>query len=147
MTYFGGEVVPTAQPVGFDGWPAMQGSPTAFTAPIQPFQSGQPGSAAPLGLAGPGGSSLGWTWPRPLGVGQVPVEPLRQQAAALLQRCYHWLDAAVPIVPQVSWLVPALVTAVQQYEAQQYEACLAQTLAVIQTMRQVQAAVPTLPAL
>lgn len=77
----------------------------------------------------------------------MPAEALRQQAAALLQHCYHWLETAVPIMPQAAWLAPPLVTAVQQYEAEQYDACLAQTLAVIQGARQVQAAVPTLPPL
>jgi hypothetical protein len=92
--------------------------------------------------------ALAGTWP-PAGVGagvwSVTAEALRQQAAAALQRCYHWLEVALPIVPQVSSLVPILVTAVQQYEAQQYEASLHQSLAVIQAVRQVQATVPTLP--
>jgi hypothetical protein len=43
--------------------------------------------------------------------------------------------------------VPILVTAVQQYEAQQYQASLHQSLVVVQAARQVQAAVPTLPPL
>jgi hypothetical protein len=74
----------------------------------------------------------------------LPAEALRQQAAALLQRCYHWLETAVPAAPQAAGLVPALVTAVAQYEAQQYEACLAQTAMVIGAARHLQMSVPTL---
>lgn len=77
----------------------------------------------------------------------VAAEAMRQQAAALLQRCYRWLEAAVMVVPQVAGFVPPLVTAVAQYEAQQYDACLMQTAAVITAIRQVQLSVPTLPPL
>jgi hypothetical protein len=77
----------------------------------------------------------------------VPAEALRQQSAALLQHCYRWLEAAVAIVPQIAELAPGVLTAVQQYEAQQYEDCLAQVAAAIQTARQLCLAVPTLPPL
>jgi hypothetical protein len=77
----------------------------------------------------------------------VAAEAMRQQAAALLQRCYRWLEAAVTVVPQTAGFVPPLVTAVAQYEAQQYDACLAQTAAVITAVRQLQLSVPTLPPL
>jgi hypothetical protein len=83
----------------------------------------------------------------PMAAPAMPPEALRQQAAALLQRCYRWLEAAVPVVPQVAGFVPALATAVAQYEAQQYDACLAQAIAVITAARQVQMSVPTLPPL
>jgi hypothetical protein len=78
---------------------------------------------------------------------QAPSEALRHQSAALLQRCYRWLEAAVPAVPQVAGLVPPLVTAVAQYEAQQYEACLNQTAMVIGAARHLQMSVPALPPL
>jgi hypothetical protein len=77
----------------------------------------------------------------------IPAEALRQQAAAVLQHCYRWLESAVPIVPQTGELAPALVAAVQQYEALQYDASLAQALAVVQTVRHLRAAAPALPPL
>lgn len=85
--------------------------------------------------------------PAPTAAYHEPNEALRHQSAALLQRCYRWLEAAVPAVPQVSSLVPPLVTAVAQYEAQQYEACLNQTAMVITAARHLQASVPALPPL
>jgi hypothetical protein len=147
VTYFGGEATPMPQPAGFGGWTAMQASPMAPTqvqpgwptmpAPVRPAPAGtwSPGAGAGMGLGAEPS------------VRSVTAEALRQQVAAALQRCYHWLEVAIPIVPQVSWLVPILVTAVQQYEAQQYQASLYQSWAVVQAMRQVQAAVPTLPQL
>jgi hypothetical protein len=77
----------------------------------------------------------------------VGVEALRQQAAALLQHCYRWLESAVPVVPPAAELVPVLVTAVQLYEAQQYEACLTHTLMAAQAAHQLRMAVPALPPL
>jgi hypothetical protein len=74
-------------------------------------------------------------------------EMLRQQAAAALQRCYRWLEVTVPVIPQLAGLVPAVVTAVQQYEARQYTASLHQVHAVVTVIRQVQATVPMLPVL
>jgi hypothetical protein len=77
----------------------------------------------------------------------IPAEALRQQAAAVLQHCYRWLESAVPILPQTAELVPVLVTAVQQYEAQQYDACLTQVASVVQAVRQLRLTVPALPPL
>jgi hypothetical protein len=77
----------------------------------------------------------------------IPAEVLRQQSAAVLQHCYRWLESAVSIVPQTAELVPAMVTAVQQYEAQQYDACLAQAQAVVLAVRQLRQVVPALPVL
>jgi hypothetical protein len=54
----------------------------------------------------------------PVIVGQPTIdEPLRQRAAALLQHTYRWLEAGLPDAPQLSAAVPAVVTAVQLYEA------------------------------
>jgi hypothetical protein len=75
------------------------------------------------------------------------TEAMRQNAAAVIQRCYRWMEAAVPVLPQVTALVPALVTAIQQYEAQQYAACAQQGLAVVAVIQQLRATVPALPAL
>jgi len=72
---------------------------------------------------------------------------LRQQAAAALQRCYRWLEMAVPVVPELAAVVPAMVTAVQQFEARQYAASLIQLTAVVAVLRRVQAAAPMLPIL
>jgi hypothetical protein len=72
---------------------------------------------------------------------------LCRQTGALLQYCYRWLEQAIPVLPQLADLVPALVTAVHQYEAQQFEASLAQTLGVIRVLQQVRLTVPGLPAL
>jgi hypothetical protein len=78
----------------------------------------------PLGLLGASGAG-----------GQPSTEALRQQAAALIQRCYRWLEAAAPAMPRTSALVPAMITAVQQYEARQYTVCLNQAAAVAATIR------------
>jgi hypothetical protein len=72
---------------------------------------------------------------------------LRRQTGALLQYCHRWLEQAVPVLPQLAGVVPALVTAVHQYEAQQFEASLAQTLGVVRVLHQVRLAVPALPVL
>jgi hypothetical protein len=85
--------------------------------------------------------------PQPGGSVPASEEVLRQQAAAALQRCYRWLEVAVPVIPQLAGLVPAVVTAVQQYEARQYAASLHQVFAVVTVVRQVQATVPILPVL
>jgi hypothetical protein len=71
-------------------------------------------------------------------------EPLRQQAAALLQHTYRWLEAAIPDVPQLAAVVPATVTAVQLYEAAQYPACLGQITAVMSNLQQARGVFPTL---
>jgi len=80
---------------------------------------------------------------RPLAVD----EAMRQQAAASLQHTYRWLEAAIPIAPQLSGMASPLVTAVQLYQAQQYPACLDQVSAVIGQLRQARWAFPTLPPL
>ena len=68
----------------------------------------------------------------------VPTtEAMRQPAAAGIQRCYRWLEAATPV----------LVTAVQQYAARQYPACLQQVEVVALAVQQLRTAVPALPAL
>ncbi|HKS99901.1 MAG TPA: hypothetical protein VJT31_10255 [Rugosimonospora sp.] len=76
-----------------------------------------------------------------------PVEALRRQTGALLQYCYRWLEQAVPVLPQLADAVPALVIAVHQYEAQQYEASLAQVLGVVRALQRVRLSVPALPPL
>jgi hypothetical protein len=84
----------------------------------------------------------------PIDVGQPAVdETLRQQAAALLQHTYRWLEAGLPDAPQLSAVVPAVVTAVQLYEAAQYPACLGQITAVMANLQQARGAFPTLRAL
>jgi hypothetical protein len=79
-------------------------------------------------------------------VGGAPAvqEALRQQAAALIQHTYRWLEAAIPDVPQLSAVVPTMVTAVQLYQAQQYPACLNQITAVIANLQQARGVFPTL---
>jgi hypothetical protein len=84
----------------------------------------------PLGM--PSGALSG---PVPGGIGQPSTEALRQQAAALIQRCYRWLEAVAPAQPRSSTLVPAMITAVQQYEARQYTVSLNQASAVAATIR------------
>lgn len=92
----------------------------------------------------PGGLPVGIRMP---GMAAPTTEAMRQPAAAIIQRCYRWLEAAVPMLPQVAALVPVLVTAVQQYAAQQYTACLQQVAVVAQTVQQLRVAVPALPPL
>jgi hypothetical protein len=75
------------------------------------------------------------------------TEAMRQPAAAGIQRCYRWLEAATPVLPEVAALAPVLVTAVQQYAARQYPACLQQVEVVALAVQQLRAAVPALPAL
>jgi len=99
------------------------------------------------GLAMMGTATTAVPGPGSMAPPAIPAEAQRQQAAAVLQYCYRWLESAVPIVPQTAELVPVLVTAVQQYEAAQYDACLAQALAVVQTVRQLRMTVPALPPL
>ena len=74
-------------------------------------------------------------------------EAMRQPAAAIIQRCYRWLEASVPMLPQVAALAPVLVTAIQQYAAQQYAACLQQVSTVVATVQQLRLSMPTLPPL
>lgn len=75
------------------------------------------------------------------------TEALRQPAAAVIQRCYRWLQAAVPMLPEAAALAPVLVTAVQQYAARQYPACLQQVNVVALAVRQLRVAMPALPPL
>jgi hypothetical protein len=77
---------------------------------------------------------------------QVSDEAMRQQAAAVIQRSYRWLDASAPLAPQVAGLIPPLITAVQQYEAEQYAASLTGAVAVVQTAQALHGATPILPA-
>jgi len=72
---------------------------------------------------------------------------MRQQAAALLQHVYRWLETVVPAAPQLSGSVGPLLTAVQLYQAQQYGACLDQANAVITSLQRARWAYPTLPPL
>ena len=81
------------------------------------------------------------------GIPAPTTESMRQPAAALIQRCYRWLEAAAPILPQVAALVPVLVTAIHQYEAEQYAVCLQQAVLVAQTAQRLNANAPALPAL
>lgn len=102
------------------------------------------GFAIPVAMHTMGGIAAQQRWISPP---VVDGEAIRHRAAAVLQHCYHWLESAVPLVPESVELIPALVTAVQQYEAQQYAACLAQANAVVQTVRQLRFTVPALPPL
>jgi len=77
----------------------------------------------------------------------VTEDALRQQAAALLQHAYRWLEAAAPIAPQVVTVVPMLVTAVHLYEAGEYPASLNQVQAAIAALKQARLTIPALPPL
>jgi hypothetical protein len=74
-------------------------------------------------------------------------EELREQAAALLQHTYRWLDQAVVDVPRLAGAIPATVAAVQLYEAGQYAPCLHQIAAVLGSLQHARGAFPALPAL
>jgi hypothetical protein len=99
-----------------------------------------------LGIA-PYGAPAMSPFPADRAAAEPTTEAMRQQAAAAIQRCYRWTEAAVPVLPQVAALVPALVITIQQYEAQQYAACLQQALAVVAVIAELRATVPALPAL
>jgi len=92
------------------------------------------------------GAPTGVSTPSVRGLPGYP-EVLAEQAAALLQHTYRWLDEAVVDVPQLAGAVPATITAVELYEAGQFHACLQQIVAVIAGLQQARAAYPTLPAL
>lgn len=128
MTYFSGEIPhhPGLKP--FDGAALLNAARPAI------LPGGLPTAGLPVGIGTPG-------------IAAPTTEAMRQPAAAIIQRCYRWLEAAVPLLPQVAALVPVLVTAVQQYAAQQYTACLQQVAVVAQTVQQLRAAVPALPPL
>lgn len=72
---------------------------------------------------------------------------MRQPAAASIQLCYRWLEAATPVLPQAAALAPGLVTAVQQYTAHQYAASLNQSAAVFHAVQHLRVTVPGLPGL
>jgi hypothetical protein len=74
-------------------------------------------------------------------------EAMRQQAAASLRQTYRWFRDAVPTAPALAGVTPALVAAVQLYEARQYPECLTQTSTTVETLRQARGAYPTLPPL
>jgi tRNA A58 N-methylase Trm61 len=74
-------------------------------------------------------------------------EAQREQAAALLQHTYRWLDEAVVDVPQLADAIPAVVAAVQLYQAGQYSPCLNQITAVVGSLQQARGAFPALPPL
>jgi hypothetical protein len=74
-------------------------------------------------------------------------EAMRQQAAAVLQHTYRWLETAIPVAPQLSSTISPLVTAVQLYQARQYAACLDRAGAVIGSLQQARWTFPTLPPL
>ena len=142
MTYYGGE---TPQPSGiapFDGVALLN---AAAVGAAGGMPAGTP-PGMPPGLLPGTGQPMQPALGMPM-AGQPSTEALRQQAAAVIQRCYRWLEAVVPAVPQFATLVPAMITAVQQYEAQQYAVCLSQAITVAETIRQLQATVPGLPAL
>lgn len=71
-------------------------------------------------------------------------EAIRQRCAAELQRAYRWLEEALPKAPGLSDVVPAIITAVQLYQARQYRACLGEVNAVIANLQQARWAFPTL---
>lgn len=77
----------------------------------------------------------------------VVDEAMRQQSAASLRQTYQWFRDAVPTAPALAGMAPALVAAVQLYEARQYPECLAQTSANLDLLRQARAGHPTLPPL
>lgn len=83
----------------------------------------------------------------PANVAHALTESRRLQAAASLHRCYRWLEQSIQSAPQLGHLVPPLLTAVQLYEAEHYEACLAQTIAVMQVAQQLRSVLPLLPPL
>lgn len=154
MTYFGNEAPQLPGLMPFDGVALMSAAPPGAgqqapgQATIIPSGMTPPGIVAP-GMAAPTMTLLGMVQPGAMTPGPVQptTEAMRQQAAAVIQRCYRWLEAAVPMVPQVAALAPVLVTAVQQYEAQQYPACLQQAVVVAQTAQRLHTQVPGLPPL
>jgi hypothetical protein len=87
---------------------------------------------------------------RPITAAAMPPaveEAIRQRCAAELQRAYRWLEEALPKAPALSNVVPAMITAVQLYQARQYTACLEEVNAVTASLQQARWAFPTLPPL
>jgi hypothetical protein len=74
----------------------------------------------------------------------VAQDAMRQQAAALLQHVYRWLEATAPVEPRVLKVVPVLVAAVHLYEAQEYPACLSQVQVATGALQQVRSTLPAL---
>jgi hypothetical protein len=138
VTFFTGDAAQVPAIAPFDGVALLSAALPATASPG--IATGQPGQPAATGA--PSGQ-LG----QPAMYQQPSPEAMRQQAAATIQRLYRWLEAVVPSLPQVGSLVPALVTAVQQYEAQQYGPCLQQAMLVAQAAQHVQVSVPGLPQL
>jgi len=87
--------------------------------------------------------------PRPVTETMPPAveEAIRQRCAAGLQRAHRWLEEALPKAPALSDVVPAMITAVQLYQARQYKACLDEVNAVIASLEQARWTFPTLPPL
>jgi hypothetical protein len=134
VTFLGGDLNAMAQFAGVEAVPGVGLLSASMPAPAAPTIPLPVGAVGVTGRAGTGAA-------RP------SSDVLCRQTGALLQYCYRWLEQAVPVMPQLADVVPALVTAVHQYEAQQYEASLAQTLGVVRVLHQVRLAVPALPAL
>lgn len=141
MTFFTGDAAQVPAITPFDGVALLSAAlPTAHPG----YAMGQP---AVLNQTAPASAWPTLPFGQPAMLNQPTPEAMRQHAAATIQRLYRWLEVVVPMLPQVGSLVPALVTAVQQYEAQQYGPCLQQALMVAQTAQQVQLSVPGLPPL
>ncbi len=128
MTYFSGDVSQLQPMNPIDGSVLVNGA--LPTIPFGGFFAG----LAPVGIG-------------VIGLQTPTTEAMRQPAAATIQRCYRWMEVAAPALPQVAALAPVLVTAVQQYAAQQYEASLHQATLVVQLAQQLRAIAPGLPAL
>jgi hypothetical protein len=100
------------------------------------------GSAPPPYGADPPGEW--WSPPTPLASPPITADVLRQQAAALLQHVYRWLEATAPTSPRVLDVVPTLLTAVQLYVAEEYLSCRNQVAAATEALRQARPALPPL---
>jgi hypothetical protein len=141
VTFFTGDGAQVPAFTPFDGVALLSAAlPTAHPGIV---------ASQPAVLNQPAPASAAPTFPlgQPAMLNQPTTEAMRQQAAATIQRLYRWLEAVVPMLPQLGVLVPALVTAVQQYETQQYGPSLQQALVVAQSAQQVQLSVPGLPSL
>jgi len=86
--------------------------------------------------------------PPPYARPSIVEDAQRQQAAALLQHVYRWLDATASVTPGVVLgVVPMLVTAIQLYQSQQYLDCRRHGAAVVGLLQQTRFANPALPPL
>jgi hypothetical protein len=72
---------------------------------------------------------------------------MRYQTAGLLQHTYHWVYAASEVTPAVTQAAPALMVAVQLYNAEQYPAAQRQLSGVAAMLHQARQAYPALPPL